>query len=410
LTGPRNTEPRRHEDARDEDSQHSALSTQYSHQPSAPGFRVLHLITSLDVGGAQRHLLSLARGLKRRGHTADVAFLKNPTLEAEFRAAGIAVFDLGARGTLSPLLLPRLASLLRRGRYQIVHTHLLKADAYGAVAGIMAGTPLRIASKHNDERVLRRPAVAAMHGLLSRLNHRVVALSDYVARYVAEVGRVDGGRITRIYYGLTPASAATAEEALRVRADLGIPSDAPLAVTVGRLTEQKGLIHLLRAMAALRRSVPEARLLIVGDAQDGREEYKLALLSARAELGLEETVIFAGVRGDVPAVMRAADVFVMASLWEGFGLVFLEAMAAARPVVATNVSAVPEVVEDGITGLLVPPRDPDALSEAMKALLLDRTMAYRMGQAGLIRLGKQFTEERMIEATEDLYARLWSRR
>jgi glycosyltransferase involved in cell wall biosynthesis len=372
--------------------------------------RILHVITSLDVGGAQKHLFSLASGLNRRGHTADVAFFKNPTLEGEFRKAGIELFDLGAAGGVSPLLLGRLVRLLSGGRYQIVHTHLLKADAYGVIAGIMAGIPLRIASKHNDERVLRKPGVAAVHGVLSRLNHRVLVLSDYVGRYMAEVGRVDPDRMTRVYYGLPPVSTATDEDALRVRAELGIAPAAPLVATVGRLAEQKGLIYLLRAMAVLRQSVPEVRLLVVGDAQDGREEYKQTLLRARAELGLGEAVVFAGVREDVPAVMRAADLFVMASLWEGFGLVFLEAMAAGRPIVATNVSAIPEVVENGVTGLLVPPRDPDALSDAMRKLLLDGERSRQMGQAGLLRLKERFTEERMIEATEQLYARLWSRR
>ena len=205
----------------------------------------------------------------------------------------------------------------------------------------MAGTPLRIASKHNDENVLRKPAVAASHGLLSLLNHQVIVLSDYVGRYVAEVGRVDPRCISRVYYGLPPSSTATVEDGQRVRAELGIAPGVPLIVTVGRLTEQKGLIYLLRAMAALRQSVPEARLLIAGDAQDGREEYRQTLLRTRQELGLEKAVIFAGVRDDVPAVLRAADLFVMASLWEGFGLVFLEAMAAGCPIVATNASAIP---------------------------------------------------------------------
>jgi glycosyltransferase involved in cell wall biosynthesis len=406
VTEQRHVEPRRHEDTKVEGEGRSPTPNP---QPLTP-LRILHVITSLDVGGAQKHLLSLASGLKRRGHTADVAFFKNPTLEGEFRRAGIEVFDLGAKGAFSPTLLPRLVRLLRGGRYDILHTHLLKADAYGVVAGIVAGTRLRIASKHNDERVLRKPVVAVAHGALSRLNHRVVVLSDYVGRYMAEMGRVDRDRITRVYYGLPPTSAATPEDGRRVRAELGVAPDVPLVATVGRLTEQKGLICLLRAMAVLRQSVPEARLLIVGDAQDGREEYKQALLHARQELALGDAVVFTGVRDDVPAVLRAADLFVMASLWEGFGLVFLEAMAAGCPIVATNVSAIPEVVEDGRTGLLVPPRDPGALSDAMRELLLDREEAHRMGQAGLQRLKERFTEERMIEVTEQLYGRLWSRR
>ncbi len=395
-----------------EGSQSSVLSPQSS-EPSTQNserFRILHVITSLDVGGAQMHLLSLVQGLRRRGHTADVAFFKNPSLAEQFRESGAQLFDLPARGSFSPLLVPRLARILAGGHYQIVHTHLLKADSYGTMAAVLARTPLRIASKHNDEAALRRPAVAVTHGLISRWNQRVIVLSDYVGRYIASVGKVDPTRITRIYYGLQSETAATPEEGARVRAELGIPSRTPLLATVGRITEQKGLTFLLEAMTLVRKRLPEARLLIAGDSQDGRDEYKARLLEQWASLGLQDRVIFAGVRGDIPAVMQAADLFVMASLWEGFGLVFLEAMAAAKPIVATNVSAIPEVVEDGVTGLLVPPRDPNALSGAILALLTDRDKAMEMGRAGSIRLKEQFTVDKMVESVERLYLELWRRR
>ncbi len=372
-------------------------------------FKILHLVTSLDLGGAQKHLLSLVRGLRGRGHTADVAFFKNPTLLEEFRATGAQVFDLSTRRTFSPLLIPRLMGILRSGRYQILHTHLLKADGYGAVAGALAGTPVVLSSKHNDEAALRNPRVAAVHGLLSRLDRKVIVLSDYVGSYVTSVGRVDPGRIHRVYYGIQPATPATAEDGRRLRAELGIPDDAPLMATVGRLMEQKGLVYLLQAMQILGGRLPEARLLVVGDSQDGRHEYKAELLRQWESMGLQGRVIFTGVRNDIPALMQGIDLFVMASLWEGFGLVFLEAMAAGRPIVATRVSAVPEVVEDGVTGLLVPPRDPQALAGAMEQLLADRQRAAAMGQAGLLRLKQQFSEDKMVQSIEQIYSQLWRR-
>jgi len=372
-------------------------------------FRVLHVVTSLDMGGAQKHLLSLVKGLRGRGHTTDVAFFKNPTLRQEFESTGAQLFDLSTRQTFSPLLIPRLAGILRRGRYQIVHTHLLKADSYGALAGVLARTPVILASKHNDEAALQNPRVATVHGLLSRLDRRVVVLSDYVGRYVTSVGRVDPKRITRVYYGIQPGTTATAENGMRLRTELGIPHDAPLIATVGRLMEQKGLVYLLKAMEILRDRLPEARLLVVGDSQDGRDGYKIDLLRRWESMGLQDRVTFTGVRNDIPSVMRAIDLFAMASLWEGFGLVFLEAMAAARPIVATRVSAVPEVVEDGVTGLLVPPKDPEALANAIQQLLTDRDRAAQMGQAGLLRLKQKFTEDKMVESIEQIYSQLWRR-
>ncbi|HZK67405.1 MAG TPA: glycosyltransferase family 4 protein, partial [Chloroflexota bacterium] len=393
-------------DAGDRDTSGTSLDATPAHRSS---LRILHLITSLDMGGAQKHLLAVVKGLRDRGHQADVAFFKNPTLADDFAATGAEVIDLHAPGTLDPTLLPRLARLLASGRYDILHTHLLKADSYGALAGALARTPVVLASKHNDEAALRNPLVGLVHGSLSRLDQRVVVLSDYVGRYVAERGRVDRARIQRVYYGLPPISPAGPEDGLRVRVELGIPLEAPLVLTVGRLTEQKGLTHLLEAMAIVLRRLPEARLLVVGDAQDGREEYKQSLLALHQSLGLGDRVIFTGVRPDVPALMRAADLFTMASLWEGFGLVFLEAMAAGKPVVATRVSAVPEVVADGVTGLLVPPADPPAMAEAMAALLSDPERARSMGEAGLVRLRDNFSEEKMVDSLEKLYYRLWRR-
>lgn len=372
--------------------------------------RILHVITSLDVGGAQHHLLSLVTGLRRRGYEADLAFFKNPSLLPRFADTGARVYPLSARGIRAALLVPRLAAILSRGRYDVVHTHLLKADACGAIAGALARTPLRIASKHNDERILRNPVVSVMHSLVSRLNHRVVVLSDYVGEYVASRGGVDGARITRVYYGLPTTSVAREEDGWRLRSEFGVPPDAPLAVTVGRLAEQKGLTYLLEAMRLVGQKLPGARLLVVGDSQDGRDRYKQDLLKLADTLGLRQSVRFTGVRDDVPAIMQAADLFVMASLWEGFGLVFLEAMAAARPVIATRVSAVPEVVDHNVSGLLVPPRDPRALAEAMLVLLSDPNLARRMGQAGLARLRSRFTEERMIDEIENLYLQLWKDR
>lgn len=371
--------------------------------------RILHVITSLDMGGAQKHLLSLVKGLTQRGFVADVAFFKNPTLVPQFSESGARLYDLSARGTFSPLLLPRLAQLLITGRYHIVHTHLLKADVYGTLAGVLARTAVRIASKHNDEQVLRRPVVANVHGWVSRLNHRIVVLSDYVGHYVASVGRVDPGNISRVYYGLPGPSTVNQQDGLRLRSELGIPEGIPLIATVGRLVEQKGLTYLLKAMAILRQRIPEARLLLVGDAQDGRDLYKQQLIREQQSLGLGDSVVFTGVRNDVSVVMQAIDLFVMASLWEGFGLVFLEAMAAARPIVATDVSAIPEVVENGVTGLLVQPRDPQALADAMYTVLSNREKAREMGKAGLLRLKNQFTEDNMVDSIAGLYRELYQR-
>jgi glycosyltransferase involved in cell wall biosynthesis len=181
-----------------------------------------------------------------------------------------------------------------------------------------------------------------------------------------------------------------------------------LLLSVGRLDPQKGYETLLRATALALQKMPDLRLWIVGDTQLGGETYRARLLALADELSLGERVQFLGVRRDVPALLAHAYALVMASRWEGFGLVFLEAMAAARPIIATRVSAVPEVVEDGVTGLLVPPDDPAALAEAILHLASDPDLAQRLGQAGWVRLRTHFRVEEMVHQTIRVYKEVCS--
>lgn len=364
--------------------------------------RILHVITTLDVGGAEMHLLAQVRGQAARGHVVRVAYLKGRgTLERDFRPAGASEVVNVSSG---PALLPRLWPHLRWA--QIVHSHLLKADMATAVCATLAGRRAGLlSSKHNDEQVLRRPLVSLVHGRLGSLPQRTICLSDHVARFIAEHGRVPREKLVRIYYGLdpTPFEAAAADLGARAaaRKELGVADDEVVFVCVARFAPQKAHDVLLEAHAQLVKSLPRARLLLVGDDPFGDGRTKAETLAGELQLG--ERVIFAGIRRDVPRLLAASDCFVMCSLWEGLGLVFLEAMASGLPVVATRVSATPEVVEAGVSGMLVPPSDPAALAQAMAAIAADPTQARAMGASGRARVRKLFGLERMIEQTLEVY-------
>ena len=369
---------------------------------------ILHLITTLDVGGAEMHVLAQVRGQVAQGHRVRLAYLKGEgTLRADFLASGAEEVRAIGQG---PLALPRAWPLLRWA--DIVHTHLLKADMFGAIAALAAGRRSNlIASKHNDEAALKHPAFSFVHGLLGRLPRRTIVLSDHVGRFIAEHGRVPLARQRRIYYGLDPGpfEAAAKMGALQraaLRAEFGFGPDDAVFICVARFAAQKAHDVLLRgfaqALAARTAQARRLRLLLVGDDPfgDGRQRAQALAL----ELGLGAAVHFAGVRRDVPALMGASDVFVMTSLWEGLGLVFLEAMAASRPVLATRVSAVPEVVVDGQTGLLVPASQIAPLALAMQRLADDREHCERLGRAGHARVLERFALNRMIEETLAVYA------
>ncbi len=367
--------------------------------------RVLHVITSLHRGGAQRHLHILMAGQRAAGWSVDLAYLKDPYLVNQFQGVARQVIDLRAGATVSPLVIPRLMRLIRAGQYDVIHTHLLKADAYGAVAARLAGGAVLISSKHNDEAVLRRPLVGPVHGWLARLTDRVIVLSEHVGRYMQGQGHVPSAGLRRVYYGITPDDgAATAAARATIRAEFGVPAEAPLLLTVGRLDPQKGHLDLLAALRQVVVTLPTVQLIIAGAPQQASADYEQALRAAAAAPELAGRVHWAGHRDDVPALLTACDIVVQPSHWEGFGLVLVEAMAAQRPVVATAVSAIPEVVRDGETGLLVPPHDPHALARALLQLCGDPERRAQLGAAGAARVQSHFMAERMVRETLAVYA------
>ena len=375
-----------------------------------PPLRILHVITSLARGGAQAHLLTLMRGQKRRGHEVELAYLKDPVMTREFAdvvplplQTHLGIAELGERAYAA--ILGRLWGLVSAARPDVLHTHLLKADAYGAVAGRFGGARATISSKHNDEAPLRRRPVALLHGWLSRLDDRVIVLSDHVGRYVTTVGRVPAHKVRRVYYGIDlNRPIALAHSAVRgIRRELDLPPEGPFLLCVGRLDPQKGHLTLLDSMARILQREPDARLVLVGGAQQAEPDYVAALRTRAAAGDLVGKVVFAGERTDVPRLMAACDVFVLTSEWEGFGLVLVEAMAAGKPVVATRVSGIPEVVLDRETGILVPSRNPEALATAVLKLLADPAEQRRLGTNGYHRVHTYFTADRMVDETIAIY-------
>jgi glycosyltransferase involved in cell wall biosynthesis len=376
---------------------------------AARPIRVLQLITSLERGGAENHLLALLTHADRQAFEVETAVLSGEgELVPIFRQAGIAVHLLRARNRFDPLALGRLVRLLREGRFDILHSHLFRADIYAglAVARLGERRPLLVSTRHNDDRFFLNPFVGLVHYGVSARQDLIIAISDHIARFTVSRGVRHPERVRRVYHGLEPpVTQALEREGQHIRQELGIGPDAFLVGNVGRLALQKGQRHLIAAMPLLLERVPRARAIIAGGGD--LEDYLRVLAS---DMGVAERVHVLGPRRDVPALMHAVDVFVMPSIWEGFGLVLLEAMAAGRPIVASRVATIPEVVADGETGLLVPVGDPLALADALAQLAEDPDRAARMGEAGRERLRRQFSVEKMVGDTELLYRELLDER
>jgi glycosyltransferase involved in cell wall biosynthesis len=357
--------------------------------------RVAHVHRIRGIGGSERHLLTLLPALA--GHGLDVSFVGldddggvPETFYAELEGSRVPVVRLACPRDLDPALAVRLPHALGRLRPDLVHTHLVHADLYGALA---PGARL-VSTKHNPD-PFRAGRFRYVERALARRAARVIAISEAVRRFSIERVGLPAGKIDVVPYGLDALPGAWTENEL-----LPLPDRARVLLCVSRLEPQKGVETAVRALGIVRRSRPDAVLVVLGE---GPERDALERLVA--QLGLGGSVFLPGRVGDVATWYRRCELLVHPALWEGFGLALLEAMLAARPVVAAGGTAAEELVEDGRTGLIVHPSDPEALADALQRLLERPELAEAFGKAGLERARAEFSVERMVERTIGVYER-----
>lgn len=366
---------------------------------------VAHVFKATGLSGSESHLLSLARGLRDEGIESHLIILIDPTRlpDTLIRAAqtqGTPTHLVQLNHDLDLFSVPKIKTILDSVNAHIVHTHLIHGDLFGTLA---AGKRVVVQSRHNDDRFRHNVIVKLLTRYLASRAKTIIAISDSLANFVRDVEGVTPSKITRIHYGLDPNEVVAKAKAGMLREELKI-KDSPLIGAVGRLTEQKGFEYLLEALARVRDNVKEAHLVIAGDG-----ERRHALESKAQSLNIADAVHFLGWRDDVPSIMIDLDALIVPSLWEGFGLVTLEAMALSKPIVASRVSALPEIISHNETGLLVPPADSAALADSILNLLRDPAKAKTMGQRGHARLEKEFTIQRMAQQHAVVYKEAASR-
>lgn len=361
--------------------------------------RLMLLTIGLGVGGTETHILELASRIDRRRYDVTVCCLKTAgCLADELRARGVRVVSLNGTGKLDALVLFRLWRLLRKEQPDVIQAFLFWANVAARLLGrIMKGLP--VISSYHDEVVSEGWFVRAVDRLTFGWSHTIVCCSEAVRRSVSSQVCARPARYTIIPFGLDPQQFNASEAASRQ--ELGLSEDLPVLGTVCRLVEpKKGLSVLLQALAEIRRreGAPLCQILIVGD---GPARDMLQTMSER--MGISPWVVLAGCRRDIPRVLPLLHGFVMPSLYEGFGIAILEAMASGKPVVATAVGGIPEFVKHGETGLLVEPGDPSALAEAMMRLLTERESALRMGSRGRDFVRAHFGIATVVRRHEQVY-------
>lgn len=367
------------------------------------------------MGGAPQNLLAIAGGLDRDRYEVSVVCGTGDPSEGSLidRAAakGIPVRVIpGLQREIAPwkdaLTFGRLLRFIRGGGYQIVHTHISKAGVLGRAAAAAAGVPVVLHTYHGDVfqsyfSPLRSRVLLTFEQAAAAVSDRLIEVSCATRdRHVAYgVARPD--RFVVIPNGIDLAPFDPSPDAREARARLGLPPEAPVVGTVAMLVPVKRIDVLLAAMKTVVRRSSEAALLIVGD---GRLR---ASLQQRAETSsLSGRVRFLGLRDDVPDLLPAFDVFALSSDDEGYPTSLIEAMAAGRPVVATDVGGVSEVARHGESGLLIPRRDPDRLADAILSLLKSPDRARAMGLRGRQIARERFDVRRMVERVDALYQEL----
>lgn len=364
----------------------------------------------MDIGGVPDHVMTLARGLRGEFDVSVLCASIDPRHARELDRLGVPVITVPFARLPSPLAdlraLITAAAEMRRHRFDVVHTHMSKAVLVGATAARLTRVPLVINTAHNlGFLALPNPALRALFWIYDKMLFWaccdvIVTVSESVRAGVVRGRIASDGKVVAIANGIDPDRFNVPPEVRRDTRTLLSGSDGPLIVTVARLVWFKGLDTLIDAVPALLARHPRARIAIVGDGPL-RE-----ILEARADaLGLADRIVFLGERRDVPEILAAADIFVLPSVSEGMPISILEAMAASRPVVATRVGGVPDLVSEDETGIVVPARDPEALSAALIRLADDPALAGGMGAAGRQRLDASFSAQAMVTRTAVLYRR-----
>jgi glycosyltransferase involved in cell wall biosynthesis len=361
--------------------------------------RILFVIDELDVGGTEQQLAELVRRLDRRAWTPTVCCFRPGLIAREIEAGGTRVVVIRKRARVDPFLVLALTRLMRRERIDVVQTYLFTANTWGRLAAFLARVPAIVTAERNvtmwEERY--KPVVGRW---LDRFTAVTTGNSEAVRQYLVEKG-LPARKVRVIYNGVNLARFDGPASPQMTRAELAIPPGHRVVGFVARLEPQKDPSTFLRAAARVVQRIPAVAFLMVGGGA------LRAQLEHEAEaLGLRDRIIFTGARRDVPRLLAALDVSVLSSVKEGMSNTIMESMAAGLPMVATRVGGNAELVIDGETGYLVPPRDPERLAEAIERVLEDPARARAMGRAAQARIAERFSIDAMVASTTALYDEL----
>ena len=372
---------------------------------------IIWMIDSLGPGGAEQLMPTILKNLQEAGFNIRVCALQirsgNP-IASELQRLGLPVDLIPIRNLRQPLNLFHILRYLRLHRPQLLHTQLEFADILGTLAAKILGIP-SVSTVHTlDVFPEKKSAWGRMKlrwFLLGRLCNRVIAVSEKTRRHYLQSGGLPPDKVITLYNGvdISRFKNMDAAQTANLRKELRLPLNSSIVMTVAVLREPKGIQFMIQALPRILEQCPDVHYLIVGDGV-----HRATLSDLADGLAIKKHVTFAGHRTDIPDLLACCDIFVLPTLKDALPTVLIEALAAEKPIIASDVGGVPEIIENGVNGLLVEPGDPSKLAEACLQLLKDNELSTKIVRAGSETLRKHFSIDLQIEQLSRVYEELTS--
>jgi len=372
--------------------------------------RLLFVIDNLQFGGGERVFAQIINGLPQEQYKIFLASHPNEEFLQAIRSASVHFFSVDFSSRLNFSLIPRLTKIIKEHEIRIVHGQGARAEVYARLASRLAGNSRYVSTiampvEGFDVGPFRKRTYTFFDRFSERFVDRFLVVSNALREAMIRDHGIPAKKVIRIYNGIeiehySPQEKSGSRQGISQEFNVG--QDTPLIGTIGRLVWQKGFEYLISAIPEILKTFSRTKMLIVGDGPLRDELVALA-----QKLNVEEHVIFTGFRDDIKDILSAIDVLVVPSLLEGFPMITLEGMAMAKPVIATKIAGIEEQITDGKSGILIPPRDADAIAAAIIRLVTDKKLAQNLGLEARRKVEKEFTVQKMVGETETVYRFLY---
>lgn len=378
----------------------SSKESQFKPKTNLDSLRILHIDTGKYWRGSQHQIIYTAAGQIKRGHYSQIVCLPGVPLAKHAKHAGIPVKEIHMRGEWDLLAVGRLVCFFRQFKPDVVHLQGSHAHVLGGIAGRIAKVPLIILSRRMDNPIIGALARFKYHHFYDH----IISVSDGVKKVLTGIG-IPPDKITTVHSSVHDSLWQRTGDGDKIRREFGLKSDDKVITILAHMEPRKGYDTLLDALPLILTKVPTAKVLAVGDGS-----YRRIVENRVHEMNLSEKVIFAGFREDIADILAATDVLASPSYLEGCCNSLLEGMAAAKPVVGTNCGGTPELIEDGINGIIVPVKDAEALANAIVRLLTNKELAERLAACGKQTVIQKFSIDRMVDQTLEIYRKMLGER